>query len=81
MELSGIGNPTILSKFGIETDVDLPGVGENLRASDVAGYCRLYRPLHIEDHVGAPTMAEVNTSDETMDDLVDPEVLKKHEEL
>ena len=31
LELSGIGNPTILSKFGIDLVVDLPGVGENLR--------------------------------------------------
>lgn len=31
LELSGIGNPTILSQFGIETIIDLPGVGENLQ--------------------------------------------------
>ena len=33
LELSGIGNPEILSKHGIETLVNLPGVGENLRTS------------------------------------------------
>lgn len=32
LELSGIGNQAILSEFGIQTLVDLPGVGENLRA-------------------------------------------------
>jgi len=31
LEASGIGNPRILSKLGIETRVDLPGVGENLQ--------------------------------------------------
>lgn len=31
LELSGIGNQDILSKHGISTLVDLPGVGENLR--------------------------------------------------
>jgi choline dehydrogenase-like flavoprotein len=31
LELSGIGNPQIISKFGISTVVDLPGVGENLQ--------------------------------------------------
>ncbi|KAJ5746209.1 hypothetical protein N7520_011391 [Penicillium odoratum] len=31
LELSGIGNPVILSKYGIETKIDLPTVGENLQ--------------------------------------------------
>ncbi|KAI0749620.1 alcohol oxidase [Daedaleopsis nitida] len=31
LELSGIGNKTILESVGIETLVDLPGVGENLQ--------------------------------------------------
>ncbi|KAF7798260.1 hypothetical protein EIP86_009477 [Pleurotus ostreatoroseus] len=61
LELSGIGNPAILSKFGIKTIIDLPGVGENLR---------MFR----EDHIGVPTIAEVNTKDETMDVLADPEI-------
>ncbi|KAB8337024.1 hypothetical protein FH972_021328 [Carpinus fangiana] len=30
LERSGVGNPKILSSFGIDTKVDLPGVGENL---------------------------------------------------
>lgn len=30
-EQTGIGNPAILSKFGIELAIDLPGVGENLQ--------------------------------------------------
>ncbi|KAJ6630206.1 hypothetical protein B0H10DRAFT_1738342, partial [Mycena sp. CBHHK59/15] len=33
-ELSGIGNSTELSKFGIDTVVDLPGVGNNLQDHD-----------------------------------------------
>lgn len=31
LELSGIGNPSILSQFGIKSVIDLPGVGENLQ--------------------------------------------------
>ncbi|KAL0572990.1 hypothetical protein V5O48_008981 [Marasmius crinis-equi] len=31
LELSGIGNPTLLSRLGITKHVDLPGVGENLQ--------------------------------------------------
>ncbi|KAF4313274.1 hypothetical protein GTA08_BOTSDO01674 [Botryosphaeria dothidea] len=31
LEHSGVGNPSILSKYGIDTVVDLPGVGENLQ--------------------------------------------------
>ncbi|KAL7928715.1 GMC oxidoreductase [Trichoderma chlorosporum] len=30
LELSGVGNPNILKRSGIETVVDLPGVGENM---------------------------------------------------
>lgn len=31
LELSGVGNPSVLAKHGIETVVDLPTVGENLQ--------------------------------------------------
>lgn len=30
LELSGIGNPQILNGLGIDTKVDLPGVGEGI---------------------------------------------------
>ena len=30
LELSGIGDRSLLKSFGIETLIDLPGVGENL---------------------------------------------------
>jgi len=30
LELSGIGSPSVLNKFGIKTLINLPGVGENL---------------------------------------------------
>ena len=36
LELSGIGNKELLDKHGIETLIDLPGVGENLREFSVA---------------------------------------------
>lgn len=31
LELSGVGDPTVLSRAGIRTHIDLPGVGENLQ--------------------------------------------------
>lgn len=31
LELSGIGDKDVLNSFGIDTKIDLPGVGENLR--------------------------------------------------
>ncbi|KLO19195.1 alcohol oxidase [Schizopora paradoxa] len=64
LELSGIGHPDILSRHGIRTLINLPGVGENL-----------------QDHVGVTTIAQVETVDETVNDLIDPVIFKKHEEL
>lgn len=82
LELSGIGNPDVLSKFGIETIIDLPGVGENLRASLTTFLCQIpgSKP-RTEDHVLLSTIAEVETSDKTTDDLLDPVFLRHHEEL
>ncbi|OBZ74349.1 Oxygen-dependent choline dehydrogenase [Grifola frondosa] len=37
LELSGIGNSTILTAYGITTLIDLPGVGENLQEHLYAG--------------------------------------------
>jgi len=39
LELSGVGNPEILSKYGIETLVDLPYVGENMQDHPLSGLC------------------------------------------
>lgn len=38
LELSGVGNPSVLSKHGIETVVDLPTVGENLQDQTDNGF-------------------------------------------
>lgn len=64
LELSGIGNQDLLSKYGIKTEINLPGVGENL-----------------QDHVGVVVINEVETIEDTMDVLADPEVAKAHQEL
>lgn len=40
LELSGIGQTAILSKFGIKTKINLPGVGENLQGE--LGITRLF---------------------------------------
>ncbi|KAL3478513.1 hypothetical protein BJX99DRAFT_269189 [Aspergillus californicus] len=38
LELSGIGNPEILKRHGIDTVVDLPGVGENLQDHGIVSF-------------------------------------------
>ncbi len=82
LELSGIGNPDILNKFGIKTLVDLPGVGENLRKSLYApSFDRGFTSPSLEDHVGVSTIVEVEPIEVTVDDLVDPAILKKQEDL
>jgi choline dehydrogenase len=55
LELSGIGNPEILSRFGIAPLVDLPGVGENLRDhlhTRVSYECR--EPITLNDMLNNP---------------------------
>ncbi|KAI1847903.1 hypothetical protein JX266_006016 [Neoarthrinium moseri] len=37
LELSGVGHPSYLKKLGIETKVDLPGVGENMIEQPLGG--------------------------------------------
>lgn len=36
LELSGIGSPSILSRYGIETKIDMPEVGENVQEHNTA---------------------------------------------
>lgn len=36
LELSGIGRREVLEKIGVETNVELPGVGENVQEHVVA---------------------------------------------
>lgn len=38
LELSGVGNPSVLSKYGIDTVVNLPTVGENLQDQAFNGF-------------------------------------------
>ncbi|KAI0127401.1 GMC oxidoreductase [Xylariales sp. AK1849] len=44
LELSGVGNPSVLESLGIETKIDLPGVGENMIEQPLAlvGYMADY---------------------------------------
>ncbi|KAI8977772.1 GMC oxidoreductase [Trametes punicea] len=64
LELSGIGNKTILNKYGVPPLVDLPGVGENL-----------------QDHVKVFSICEIDPKYETLDDVMDPEVIARQQEL
>ena len=38
LELSGIGDPAVLAKIGVETKVDLPAVGTNVQDHLFAGF-------------------------------------------
>ena len=81
LELSGIGNPEILSKHDIPCLVDLPGVGENFRMS-VSLYVYFESLMLLsEDHVCVPTMKEIDSKYETVDSLLDEGQLSIHEEL
>lgn len=81
LELSGIGRQDVLNKFGIETIINLPGVGENLRTSLYEKSVSSTNRTLLEDHVGIFTIAEVDTPDTTFNDLLDPTLAKEHEEL
>jgi len=57
LELSGIGNRTILDKFGIQTVHHLPGVGENLRdhpSARISFECA--KPITINDVLRNPLL-------------------------
>ena len=55
LELSGIGNADLLSRFGIEVKHELPGVGENLRDhTDVRLSFECSKPITINDVMNSP---------------------------
>ncbi|KAI9000782.1 GMC oxidoreductase [Trametes punicea] len=66
LELSGIGDPTILGKLGISVKVELPGVGTNVQE-----HMLLAATLELRDDVEY----------QTLDMLSDPEIFQKHIEL
>ncbi|KAI0331245.1 GMC oxidoreductase [Cubamyces sp. BRFM 1775] len=66
LELSGIGNPSILRKLGIATKVDLPSIGRNVQE-------------HILSAVSFELRDDVEF--QTMDILADPETLQHHLDL
>ncbi|KAG8166266.1 hypothetical protein KVR01_004818 [Diaporthe batatas] len=68
LEMSGIGNPSVLQELGIEAIIDLPGVGENLQEQpnsnliyvpthNVTGYTTYATFANAEDLFGAETAA------------------------
>ncbi|PPQ82754.1 hypothetical protein CVT25_009225 [Psilocybe cyanescens] len=63
LELSGIGQPGVLSNLGIDVEVDLPGVGENVQD-------------HLFNTLG-PYELEGGSSHETFDLLRDPNYAAK----
>ncbi|KAF5367873.1 hypothetical protein D9615_010490 [Tricholomella constricta] len=67
LELSGIGDPDVLSKFDIPVVVDLPGVGKNLQVSS--------------EHVTVPYTAKLTPGHTTWENLTDPSFAKEQEDL
>ncbi|CDO76653.1 GMC oxidoreductase [Trametes cinnabarina] len=66
LELSGIGNSTVLRKLGLPIKVDLPGVGRNVQE-------------HVLVAVSFELKDDVKF--ETLDILADPETLQQHLDL
>ncbi|KAI0313444.1 GMC oxidoreductase [Amylostereum chailletii] len=62
LELSGIGNPELLNKLGVETKVSLPSIGENVQEHL---FCALSFELKNPENFN------------TLDPIADPEVLKE----
>ncbi|TFY61039.1 hypothetical protein EVG20_g7209 [Dentipellis fragilis] len=71
LELSGIGRRDVLEKHGIEQVVDLPSVGENLRALVLHGAI-FFILSDTQDHCYIPFAFEVNKDIETYECLADP---------
>lgn len=72
LELSGIGNKTILQKYGITTLIDLPNVGENLQV------CHESYPVEIsfidwQDHPGIVANFQTLNNLTTDDNLTNPQ--------
>ena len=76
LELSGIGDPEILSKIGIETKVSLPAVGTNVQDHASAGisYGTLYTVKHLMVHAHSPLSIELKEPEKynTVEALTDP---------
>lgn len=85
LELSGIGNPDILSSIDIPVNVDLRGVGENVQEhmyiGVVLGMCRSVSPETSHDDVSCSAELPDNVPDKTLDLLQDPAVAAEQFEL
>lgn len=77
LELSGIGDSSILKKFGIEQVLDLPSVGQNLRKRKIIIiiFGKLLSNNRTEDHPNIVVIREVKPDTQTFEILGDPVVL------
>ena len=84
LELSGIGDPKILSGLGIETKVDLPAVGTNaqdhLFAGVAYGNVLLLELALSHAHKECAELKEPEKYN-TIDPLLDPKVAEEHVKL
>ena len=86
LELSGIGDPKILSGLGIETKVDLPAVGTNVQDHLFAGVAYGALPLRCSRCSRRMlTMASTELKEpekfNTIDPLLDPAVAEQQVKL
>ena len=59
LELSGVGDPDVLGPLGIETEIDLPGVGSNLQDHPaVVNVYKLKAGVQSLDHMVGASLAE-----------------------
>ena len=76
LEASGVGNPSLLTKLGIEVRVELPGVGENFQ--DQPDLTLSYSPETATPGVFTPYAAFVTAKDVFGDKTRDIEVYVSH---
>jgi hypothetical protein len=69
--ITGIGNPTHLAANGIQSLVDLPGVGENLLVSDLSTTqgVNVLLNTRIKDHIFAFIQYEVKSGIRTFGEI------------
>ena len=77
LELSGIGSPAVLDKAGVETIVDLPGVGENLNDHTATGFVLV--SVHIITAIFQNTKFHQGVKDEypTAEAFKDPAIMQQ----
>ena len=83
LELSGIGDPEVLKKIGVETKVDLPAVGTNVQDHLFAGFAYGLSFVDRREYFGLRNITELKEPEKfnTIDPLADPAQAEEHMKL